>query len=75
MSLHRSSYKKTIILATVIGTVSLLLGTFVLSLHVIPILLTWIGGSILFFVTLGAYAVALGGVLALHNDAKGRAYF
>lgn len=86
MSLHRSSYKKTTALAAAVGTTSLFLGNVILFTQAITIpwtgvtlvlhpLLVWGGGLILFALTLFSYAVALGGILALHNDAKGPAYF
>jgi hypothetical protein len=41
----------------------------------LPPLLAWSSGLLSFGLALFSYAVALGGMLALHNDAKGRAYF
>ena len=86
MSDYRASYKKTMVLAVAAGTVSLLISAVILltdsigipwteikvSLH--PVIV-WIGGLFLVGVALFGFAVALGGLLALHNDTKGRAYF
>lgn len=86
MTPHRSSYKKTTFLAAASGTLSLLASGWLLLGQSIGIPWTglsfvlhpafaWGCGLSLLGLALFGYAVALGGVLALQNDAKGRAHF
>ena len=86
MKIHRVSYKKTIILALGAGTI-MGVGTGGLILTqalrtqglglpaVLPSWLAWAGGVLCFGATLFCLAVAIGGILALYYDAKGRATF
>ncbi|SLM49987.1 protein of unknown function [Nitrospira japonica] len=86
MTPHRSSYKKTTFLAAAAGTLSLVLSGWLLLMQSIGIpwtglsfvlhpALAWGSGVPLLGLALYGYAIALGGVLALQNDVKGRAHF
>ena len=86
MTTHRDSYKKTTVLALGAGTIlGIGAGGLILTQAldipglgvpaVLPPWLAWVSGALLLGATLFCLTVALGGILALHYDAKGRATF
>lgn len=86
MANYRISYKKTAILAASLGTASLSVCLFVFLEQaigipgtdlriVLPPIVAWSSGLLCLGLTLLSYAVALGGLLALQYDRKGRAVF
>jgi hypothetical protein len=84
MSSHRSSYKKTTILAAVVGATSFVASLVLLWMiflgsvggtKLIPSLLFWGAALLAFALGILGLAVAVGGILALCYDARGRAYF
>lgn len=86
MKTHRDSYKKTTVLALGAGTITGIgAGGLILTQAlripglgmpaVLPHWLAWACGFLFLGAALFFLTVALGGIMALHYDAKGRATF
>lgn len=82
---YRRSYMKTVGLAAITGTGCLLVAMMflcaagewpgMLVVYQLPFVFRVIVGTIFIVLALFGYAIATGGMLALHYDAKGRAVF
>lgn len=85
MGKYRRSYMKTVVLAAITGTGCLLVAMMflctvgewsgLLIVHQLPFVFRIIVGTIFIVLALFGCTVAVGGMLALHYDAKGRAVF
>lgn len=83
MKTHRGSYMKTVILAFGCGTFFMLCALMLIQAHatdipglrvmaIAPPVVVWGGSAVLSCVGLLSYLIGLGGIVALHYDAKGR---
>ena len=83
---HRASYKKTLVVAAAGVAACLLMGLFILCATAldlpgtqvvleIPLIVRWLLGLLLLGLALFGCAVTVGGLMALHYDAKGRAVY